>query len=181
MKKYGFYLIIMLVALCVGTSCSDDSDDQLNKWMVANQVALNAVKASPEYKELRSNGNEGSIYYKVLTKGEGRDSIYYTSTVTCYYKGWFVADYPEYSIENGTVFDRKLFNDGSPGSFTVGSGVINGWKTALQNMVKGDKWEVWIPYQLAYGREGRSSTRGYSIPGYSTLVFEIEVVTVDGK
>ncbi|MDR0744005.1 MAG: FKBP-type peptidyl-prolyl cis-trans isomerase [Tannerella sp.] len=181
MKKYGFYLIVMLVALfaATGSSCSDDNDDHLNEWMVANQLALNAIKANPEYKELRSPGNEGSVYYKVLTKGDGTDPIYYTSTVTCYYKGWFVADYPKYSIENGTVFDQKLFDDGTPYSFLVGatgsSAVINGWKTALQNMVKGDKWEVWIPYQLGYGREGSSNG---SIPGYSVLVFEIEVMTV---
>jgi peptidylprolyl isomerase/FKBP-type peptidyl-prolyl cis-trans isomerase FklB len=180
MKKYGFYLIMMLVTLFVGASCSDDDDDRLNEWMVANQVAFNAIKANPEYRELRSPGNEGSIYYKVITKGEGTDSIYYTSTVTCYYKGWFVADYPEYGIENGTVFDRKLFDDGAPFSFFVGAtgsyAVRTGWKTAVQNMVKGDKWEVWMPYQLAYGRTGSGS-----IPGYSTLAFEIEIVTVDGK
>ncbi|MDR1335200.1 MAG: FKBP-type peptidyl-prolyl cis-trans isomerase [Tannerella sp.] len=182
MKKYRFYLILMLAgALCIGTSCSDsDGDDELNKWMVANQVALNAIKANPEYKEIKSGGNEASIYRKILKQGDGTDSIYYTSTVTCYYRGWFVAEYPAYGIENGTVFDRQLFDDGAAGSFQAG-GVIGGWKTALQHMVKGDKWEVWIPYQLAYGRNGQSSDRGYSIPGYSTLVFEIEVVTVDGK
>lgn len=180
MKKYGFYLIVMLVTLFVGTSCSDDNDDHLNEWMVANQVAFNAIKANPEYKELKSLGNEGSIYYKVLAKGESTDTAKYTSTVTCYYKGWFVAEYPEYNIQNGTVFVQRLFDDGPAASYKVSSssGYIStsGWKTALQHMVKGDKWEIWIPYQLAYGREGDSQ-----IPGYSTLVFEIEVVTVDGK
>jgi FKBP-type peptidyl-prolyl cis-trans isomerase len=42
-------------------------------------------------------------------------------------------------------------------------------------MVKGDKWEVVIPYHLAYGEKGNSS-----IPGYSTLAFEIEVMNVVG-
>jgi len=183
MKKYGFYLILMLVTLCAGTSCNDDNeDDPLGDWMVANQEAFNAIKTNPEYKELKSPGNEGSIYYKVLEKGDGTDTVKYTSTVTCFYKGWLVAEYPELNIENGTIFDQRLFDDGPAASFrlrpegTTSPGVIGGWKTALQHMVKGDKWEIWIPYQLGYGREGLNS-----IPGYSTLAFEMEVVTVDGK
>ncbi|MDR2680216.1 MAG: FKBP-type peptidyl-prolyl cis-trans isomerase [Tannerella sp.] len=176
MKKYGLYFMMILAASLAAVSCSDDDDSHLDKWMVANQQAFNAVKTNPEYRELKSPGSEGSIYYKVLEKGEGTDSIYYTSVVSCYYKGWLVADYPEKNITEGDVFDRKLFDDGAPYSFTVGTTVIGGWKTALYGMVKGDKWEVWVPYQLAYGRSGSGS-----IPGYSTLVFEIEVVRVDGK
>jgi peptidylprolyl isomerase/FKBP-type peptidyl-prolyl cis-trans isomerase FklB len=180
MKKYGLYFIMIAATTFVATSCSSDDDNHLDEWMLANQQAFNAIKTNPEYREIKSPGNEGSIYYKVLQSGEGTDSIYYTSTVSCYYKGWFAADYPQESsnIKKGTVFDRKLFDDGAPYSFTAGTGVINGWKTALYKMVKGDKWEVWIPYQLAYGRTG--DTYG-TIPGYSTLVFEIEVVSVDGK
>lgn len=49
-----------------------------------------------------------------------------------------------------------------------------GWTVALQHMVEGDKYEVWIPQQLAYG----ASDNG-DIPAYSTLIFEIELVSVD--
>lgn len=176
MKKYGLYLMMLVATVFCATSCGDDDDDDnhLEKWMVANQEALKAIATNPEYKELKSPGNEGSIYYKVLEEGDGTDSIRYTTTVGCYYKGWLVADYPNYDIEKGYVFDQRLFDDGSPYSTSIGN-VINGWKVALQHMVKGDKWEIWIPYQLAYGRSGSGS-----IPGYSTLVFEIEVVSVKG-
>ena len=178
MKRYGLYWMIILAASFTTVSCNDDDDEYLNEWMMANRQAFNAIISNPEYKEIKSPGNEGSIYYKILEKGEGTDSIYYTSTVACYYKGWFVADYPLLNIEKGKVFDRKLFDDGTPLTFTVGTGIIAGWQIALYGMVKGDKWEVWIPYQLAYGRSGSSDG---AIPGYSTLVFEIEVVSVDGK
>ena len=177
MKKYGLYLMMVVAALFCTTSCGDEkNDDHLERWMIANQNAFNAIKTNTDYKELKSTGNQGSIYYKVIKDGDGTEPILYTSTVECYYKGWLVADYPELNIEKDYVFDKKLFNDGYPLSFVVGTGVINGWETALQHMVKGDKWEVWIPYQLAYGRTGS----GASIPGYSTLVFEIEVVSVKG-
>ena len=175
MRKYGLYMIMLAATLFCATSCGDDEDNHLERWMIANQSAFNAIKADPDYKELQSTGNQGSIYYKVIKDGDGTDPIYYTSTVECYYKGWLVADYPELNIEKGFVFDQKLFDNGNPLSFVVGTGVINGWETALQHMVKGDKWEVYIPYQLGYGRAG-----GGSIPGYSTLVFEIEVVSVKG-
>lgn len=177
MKKYGLYLMMLVATMFCATSCGDDDDDNhLERWMVANQEAINAIAKNAEYKELKSPGNEGSIYYKVLEKGNGTDSIYYTSTVTCYYKGWFVADYPEYNIKKDDIFNQYLFDDGAPVSFTVSeSSLRKGWKTALQHMVQGDKWEIWLPYQLGYGREGSGS-----IPGYSTLVFEIEVVSVKG-
>lgn len=176
MKTYGLYFMMIAAISLAAISCSSDDDSHLDEWMVANRQAFNAIKTNPEYRELKSPGNEGEIYYKVLEKGEGTDSIYYTSIVSCYYKGWFAADYPQNNIKKGDVFDRKLYDDGSPYSFTVGADLISGRKTALYGMVKGDKWEVWIPYQLAYGRSSNGT-----IPGYSTLVFEIEVVGVDGK
>ena len=46
----------------------------------------------------------------------------------------------------------------------------------MQLMVEGDKWKLHIPYQLAYGERG-SPPR---IPGFSVLVFEIEIHSVAG-
>ena len=180
MKKNAVYLAI-LTAFCCISSCSDDKEDHLNQWMMVNVNAFNAIKSNPEYKEIISPGNEGSIYYKVLQSGNGIDSIKYTSTVTCYYKGWLIADYPHYKFKAGHVFDQKLFDDGPPAQFTV-SGLTGGWKTALQHMTKGEKWEIWVPYQLGYGREGSVDlyTGEIKIPGYSTLVFEMEVLKVKG-
>lgn len=54
-----------------------------------------------------------------------------------------------------------------PASYLV-SGLIDGFATALQNMHVGDRWEVCIPYQMAYGTTDRSS-----IPGYSVLIFDV--------
>ena len=180
MKKIAICLMAITVSCCI-TSCGDDKEDHLNQWMMANVNAFNAIKVNPEYRELLSPGNEGSIYYKVLQAGNGTDSIKYTSIVTCYYKGWLIADYPFYNIQTGYVFDQRLFDDGPPLQFALNS-LVNGWKTALQHMTKGDKWEIWIPYQLGYGRTGSydSYTGALKIPGYSTLVFEMEIVNVKG-
>ena len=180
MKKNVQFLIIVITVICCITSCKEKGDIEQERWMSANIEAMNAIKANPEYKEIQSPGNQGSIYYKALKSGEGTDTIRYTSIVSCYYRGRFVADYSRYNIEAGDKFEELLFDDGPPAYFAIsGVSMINGWKTALQHMVKGDKWEIWIPYQLGYGRNGTTDSNGkIIIPGYSTLVYELEVMSV---
>ena len=180
MKKNELFLMMTMAVFCCITSCSKEKNNHKEKWMITNIAAINTIMANPEYKEIRSQGNEGSIYYKVITAGDGNDTVKYTSTVSCYYKGWYIADYPEYNIKTGTKFEQHLFDDGPAYFCTISdNGVTNGWKTALQNMMKGDKWEVWVPYQLGYGRNDyKASSNSQPIPGYSTLVFEIEVVNI---
>jgi FKBP-type peptidyl-prolyl cis-trans isomerase FklB len=74
----------------------------------------------------------------------------------------------------GTFKDGNKF-DGGTTSFAPNQ-VIKGWTEAMQLMAEGDKWKLHIPYQLAYGERG-SPPR---IPGYSVLVFEIEIHKVKG-
>lgn len=180
MKQNALYPMMVFIFLCCVSSCEKDKENHKEKWMIANINAINAIKANPEYKELRSPGNEGSIYYKVLTAGDGKETIKYTSIVGCYYKGWYIADYPQYNIKANGKFEQRLFDDGPPASFAINSTestLTNGWKTALQHMVRGDKWEIWIPYQLGFGRDDyKPSSGNITVPGYSTLVFEIEVI-----
>ena len=52
--------------------------------------------------------------------------------------------------------------------------VIPGWVEALQLMKEGDKWQLYIPYNLAYGEHGA----GEQIPPYSALVFDVELLKV---
>ena len=69
----------------------------------------------------------------------------------------------------GTFKDGSRF-DGGTTSFAPNQ-VIKGWTEAMQYMVEGDKWKLHIPYDLAYGARG-SPPR---IPGFTPLVFEIEI------
>jgi FKBP-type peptidyl-prolyl cis-trans isomerase len=79
------------------------------------------------------------------------------------------------SLLNGKVFDKNL-DPKHPFTFRVGRNfVIEGWDQILQLMTVGDKWIVIIPPELGYGRKG-SPPR---IAGDSTLVFEIQVVSVE--
>jgi FKBP-type peptidyl-prolyl cis-trans isomerase len=75
---------------------------------------------------------------------------------------------------NGKIFDQN-HDDKKPFTFRVDRGyVIEGWDQILQLMRPGDKWIVIVPPELAYGRRGNPP----SIPGFATLVFELEVLGV---
>lgn len=108
------------------------------------------------------NSTESGLQFRVLTQGEGtipsrqdRVRVHYTGKLT-----------------DGTVFDSSVAR-GEPAEFPV-SGVIAGWIEALTLMPVGSKWELVIPQHLAYGERGA----GASIPPFSTLVFEVELLDI---
>ena len=104
------------------------------------------------------------LQYKVLTTGDGKQPKD-TDTVTTHYKGTLI---------DGTEFDSSYKRD-QPASFPV-KGVIAGWTEALQLMHVGDKWQLFIPADLAYGATKRSEL----IDANSTLIFEIELLSIKG-
>jgi FKBP-type peptidyl-prolyl cis-trans isomerase len=105
------------------------------------------------------------LQYKVLTAGDGKTPTL-EDTVTCNYRGTLV---------NGTEFDSS-YKRNTPTRFPV-RGVIKGWTEALQLMKVGDKWQLFIPADLAYGPMGHPPV----IPPQSTLIFEIELVGIEGQ
>lgn len=75
------------------------------------------------------------------------------------------------TLENGTKFDSS-YDRNETFELTLGAGqVIKGWDQGLVGMKKGEKRKLTIPYDLAYGASGSGT-----IPGYATLVFEVELV-----
>lgn len=102
------------------------------------------------------------LQYKVISEGFGR-TPQKSDTVTVHYRGTFL---------DGTEFDSSA-SRGQPQSFRV-DGVIPGWTEALQLMKEGAKWELFIPSALAYGERGIPQR----IPPNSTLIFEIELVSI---
>ncbi|NOQ88699.1 MAG: hypothetical protein GQ550_07220 [Gammaproteobacteria bacterium] len=105
---------------------------------------------------------DSGLQYKILTTGDGKQPKD-TDTVTTHYKGTLI---------DGREFDSSYKRD-KPASFPV-KGVIKGWTEALQLMHVGDKWQLFIPSELAYGATKRSEL----IEANSTLVFEIELLGI---
>ena len=104
------------------------------------------------------------LQYKVLTMGTG-EKPKATQEVSVKYEGKLV---------DGTVFDSSYSRKDQVTKFRANQ-VIKGWTEALCLMPVGSKWELYIPYDLAYG--DRQSGK---IPPYSALIFTVELVDITG-
>lgn len=106
---------------------------------------------------------KSGLQYKVLEKGAGKKSPSKNDTVVVHYAGRLI---------DGTEFDSS-YKRNTPAEFPVNA-VIEGWTEVLQLMTPGDKWEVYVPSELAYGTRGA----GASIGPNSLLIFDIELIDV---
>ncbi|MEJ8768678.1 FKBP-type peptidyl-prolyl cis-trans isomerase [Prevotella sp. HCN-7019] len=186
------YLLALLAPVGLLSSCSesDNEEEEFPNWKKTNEQYFNNLYAMAKssadmgdksWKVIRQWSLEEStakdpydyIVVNVLENGTGSGCPLYTDSVKVHYEGRLL---PSTSYPDGYVFDKSFtgeFNPATalPAKFAV-SGMIDGFTTALQYMHIGDHWKVYIPYQLGYG----SSASG-SIPAYSTLVFDVTLVS----
>lgn len=159
------------------------TDEELKATMMQMQNDLKIRREERARQMANRNKEEGEAYleanktrpgvvvlpsglqYKIITAGTGPKPAA-NDTVACNYRGTLI---------NGTEFDSSARN-GGPVSFPVNR-VIKGWTEALQLMPVGSKWELYIPSTLAYGPGGA----GQDIGPNSTLIFEVELVSIQGK
>lgn len=179
MKKQ-LSLIFSLCALILVASCNDDNESFDDQWKIDNETQFSAITADREYTRINSPSTSGYIMYKEIVSGEG-ETPYFTDKVKVLYTGWFKRDwslpdtYPNdkgETITNKYIFDSTENRNNIPSTQNVNA-FVDGFSTALQHMKVGDKWEIWIPWNLGYG----AAQQGY-IPSYTTLVFEIELVGI---
>ena len=142
---------------------------QLRAKLIKEQEALAAKNLEAGKQFLAENAKkegvvttESGLQYKVIKQGDG-PSPGPEDTVTTHYRGTLI---------DGREFDSS-YSRGQPATFPV-NGVIKGWTEALQLMKVGDKWELYIPSDLAYGSAARSEL----IQPNSTLVFELELLGI---
>ena len=122
-----------------------------NKLWLAEKAKEEGIKALPK-----------GIYYKILASGvpNGKHPTV-RSIITFHYTGWTI---------NGKKFDTS--RGGVASAYRL-CDLIEGWIIAIQQMVIGDKWEVYIPAEMGYGKFSQPG-----IPGGSTLIFEIELLGI---
>ncbi len=188
-KLLPLFLFTLLLSFA---SCSEESDDveEFPNWQSTNEAYWDSLYTATQQKiaagdtswkiirswsleEAQATANTDYIIVHVVTAGTGSGSPLYTDSVRVHYTGKLL---PSTSYPTGYQFDSSYGKATStataaPAQFLVG-GLVKGFATALQNMCIGDEWEVYIPYQLGYGTSGSSS-----IPGYSTLIFNIILVS----
>ena len=102
------------------------------------------------------------LQYQVLKEGNGRKPKA-TDSVVCHYEGMLI---------DGPMFDSSI-QRGEPATFGLQQ-VIAGWTEGLQLMQEGAKYRFFIPYLLGYGESGA----GQSIPPFSALIFDVELIEV---
>ena len=157
----------------------------LNQKMQARQAALQQATQEKEKNEMsptiEKNKKESETFlaenkikegvvttasglqYKIITKGTGEVSPKSTDQVKVHYKG---------TLLDGKVFDSS-YDRNEPAVFPLNQ-VIKGWTEGLQLMHVGDKFQFFIPYDLAYGEMGRGAT----IPPATVLIFDVELLDI---
>jgi FKBP-type peptidyl-prolyl cis-trans isomerase len=101
------------------------------------------------------------LQYEVISEGQGPKPVI-SDMVRVNYEGKLI---------DGTVFDSSYMR-GMPAEFPL-EYVISGWVEGIQLMSVGSKYKFYIPSGLAYGPENTGS-----IPAYSTLIFEVELLDI---
>lgn len=188
MKDIRILLLLTLSVLFGMTSCEESGEaGEFDNWQQRNTQFIDSIA-----RVARANtygdwkvflvqgldstkvwGNGDYVYCRVLEEGSGTTHPLFTDSVVINYSGRLM---PSATYPDGYRFDGSYSGDFNP-AFNVPvtmplQGTVEGFCTAVQQMTDGDVWKVYIPYQLGYGAEGTTG-----IPGYSTLIFDINLVS----
>ena len=143
---------------------ADETANRLYEYLTQKQFDKvkeeNAAFLEAKAKEEDVVKTESGLLYQIIKLGDGGAKPTATSDVEVLYRGELI---------DGTVFDESR----EPITLNLGS-VIKGWTEGVQLMSVGDKYRFFIPYNLGYGEQGA----GNDIRPYSTLIFEVELVSI---
>jgi FKBP-type peptidyl-prolyl cis-trans isomerase FklB len=188
MKSIKILFTLTLSVLFGLTSCEETTDvGEFDNWQSRNTQFIDSIAGVArantygDWKVILADGldpmkqwgNDCYVYCQVIEEGSGTEHPLFTDSVVVNYSGRLM---PSATYPDGFLFDSSYSGDFNP-SFNVPvgmplSGTVPGFCTAVQNMVDGDRWNVYIPYQLGYGEKVSAS-----IPACSTLIFDINLVS----
>ena len=146
--------------------------DYLQSQFAIQEKKFTERKQSEERAFLEKNGKRkgvkttaSGLQYEVLKGVKSKNPVHPadTSKVTVHYEG---------KLLDGKIFDSS-YQRNEPITFDLNK-VIKGWTEGLKLMQAGEKFRLFIPYELGYGERGA----GEHIPPYSTLVFDVELLEI---
>lgn len=150
----------------------EESQRVIQDYLAAQQKKKSegTITAGKKFQEENKNKpgvkvTESGLQYSVIKEGTGPKPLP-TDTVRVHYHGTLI---------DGSVFDSSV-DRGEPAEFPLNA-VIMGWTEGLQLMNVGSKYRFVIPSELAYGER----QAGPTILPHSTLVFEVELLSIKGK
>lgn len=159
----------VFVALIFFAGCLKSKDQGFSQQCNYDSCALKApaseIQAVQQYladSSLTATQHCSGLFYRIESEGTGVRPTP-CSYISVRYKG---------KLANGTVFDKSA--DGAVFSQYLGN-LIRGWVNGLPYIKEGGKIHLYIPPTLGYGSQGNST-----IPANSMLVFEVELVDVQG-
>ncbi|KQN28560.1 peptidylprolyl isomerase [Pedobacter sp. Leaf41] len=152
-------------AITKASAVKTKAENEANKIKFAPMIKEGQEFLEENKKRAGVQTTASGLQYEVLTAGTGVKPTA-TDSVLVHYKG---------TLLNGKQFDSS-YDRGEPISFPLNR-VIPGWTEGVQLMPAGSKYKFFIPYHLAYGERGA----GADIPPYSALIFEVELLKVNGK
>lgn len=193
MKKTLYFMIAFVAAVLTACSETHEEETEFANWQERNDAFFSTIYAkavaesdngSKSWKVIKAFSKNNSsnaitsnptdyIVVEVLKNGDSNSRpTLATDSASVHYRGNLM---PTESYAAGYQFDTSWIGDYNlaamtPSRFKVGD-LVTGFSTALMNMNLGDRWKVYIPYELGYG-----TTEKTGIPAYSTLIFDITLV-----
>jgi FKBP-type peptidyl-prolyl cis-trans isomerase FklB len=148
----------------------EEANQLVSQYLQSKTIKANEIAQQREMDFFEENASrkgvittDSGLQYEIIETGQG-NTPGQEDKVTVHYTG---------TLLDGRKFDSSR-DRGQPATFPV-NGVIPGWTEVLQLMKEGDRWRVFIPFQLAYGERGA----GDVIPPFATLVFDVELISVN--
>ena len=197
-------VLLSMFSLCM--ACSDDKEDEseYSDWKNRNEIYFDQIRAIAkdsinqvrriygstwrEHSPWRTflsysldstamNTSMDSIYVRILKTGTGTTSPIGRDSCRIFFRGRLMptSEHPDGYVFTHSgqssifeeIFDHKI----STPTLRRPTSFVRGFSTALMNMHVGDLWRVYIPYPLGYNKSENAT-----IPAYSTLIFEIELL-----
>ncbi|MGK5093048.1 FKBP-type peptidyl-prolyl cis-trans isomerase [Deltaproteobacteria bacterium TL4] len=167
LNKIIILIFCVIGVIALGIYLSGKNPLKKEDTNMAQRAETNLIEGQKFLEE--NKNNEGvvvlpsGLQYKIIQEGSGAKPNPRQS-VTVHYHGTLI---------DGTVFDSS-YDRGQPLTFGV-TQVIPGWVEGLQLMPEGAKWRLFIPYNLAYGKNGAGNVIGPN----AALIFDVELIRVN--
>ncbi len=188
MKDFRIFILLACSLLWLASCSESDSEaGEYSNWKERNTQYIDSIakvahaNADGKWKVIlrydldsgKKWSNDNYVYCYMLKDGDGTESPAFTDYVTINYSGRLI---PTDKQKKGYLFDSNYDGELDPETdvpveLLVKETVV-GFSTALQHMVAGDMWKVYIPAKIGYGNEDITN-----IPAYSTLIFDINLVS----
>ncbi len=163
-------IILILCVAVVTASCLKSENKKTCPYQQSSVIAPAAEQLSLDTyidtNNIDAVKHPAGFYYKIITPGNGTDSIRLCSQIQLSYKGKLV---------NDTIFDQS-----NNVVFVLGA-VIDGWKKSIPMIKRGGEINLYIPPSLGYGNTDvtNKNTGKVIIPANSILLFNVKVTDYD--